>query len=128
VSAACLTSRPHGPIIRGVSKRAVYVTAAVILLVAWANGAVSGILATAGVGVIGLLAAWIHPRVRHGRCNGSGEHHGLLFRWRFRKCGRCTSGRLISWGAGHFGADHIQSEYARGKESRAKARDEHRWR
>ena len=123
-----MTSRPHGLTLSIVSKRAVFVTAAVVLLLAWAGGVVTGILATAGMGVIGWLAVRIHPRVRHGRCNGSGEHHGFFFRWRFRKCGRCNSGRLISFGAGHFGAGHIQSEYAAGKEARAKARDEHRWR
>ena len=113
------------------SKNAVYLGAAVILLLAWAGGPLTGILATIGLGGVGWLAVRIHPRVRHTgfrSCNGSGEHHGAIFRWRFRKCANCNSGRLISWAAGHFGADHIQSEYAAGRESRAKARDEHRWR
>ena len=78
-----------------------------------------------------MVTGRVHPRVRHTGfrgCGGTGEHRGAIFTWRFRKCPRCNSGRLISWGAGHFGASHIQSEYDRSKRARAAAREQNRWR
>ena len=113
------------------SKLAAYGSATIILLVAWAAGPAPGILATLAIIVIAAVTVRIHPRVRHTGwrgCAGTGEHRGFFFPWRFRKCPRCNSGRLISWVAGHFGAGHIQSEYAQSRAARAVARDEHRWR
>ena len=114
-----------------VSKRALYGTAAVILLLAWANGATSGILASLGVGVIYFASLRFSPRARHTGfrgCGGTGEIHGWLFRHAHRRCPRCQSGRIIRRGAAIWGPEHIKSEYARTKQARATARDEHRWR
>lgn len=113
------------------SKRALYGTAAVILLLAWANGATSGILASLGLGVIYLASLGFSPRTRHTGfrgCGGTGEIHGRLFRHAHRRCPGCQGGRIIRYGAGHFGTQHIQAEYAKGKTARKKAKAENRWR
>jgi hypothetical protein len=103
-----------------------------ILIVGYAVGHVLGlILAALGLGIAYFATLRIHPRIRHTGfrgCGGTGEHRGSIFTWRFRKCPRCNSGRLISYGAGHWGADHIKSEYARTKQARAAAKDGNRWR
>jgi hypothetical protein len=78
-----------------------------------------------------LVTGRIHPRVRHvgfRGCGGTGEHRGFFFPWRFRKCPRCNSGRLIGWTAGHYGAGHIQGEYQRSRRARTAARGQNRWR
>ena len=114
-----------------VSKRALYGTAAVILLLAWANDATSGIRASLGIGVIYFASLRFSPRSRHTGfrgCGGTGEIHGWLFRHAHRRCPRCQGGRIVRLGAGHFGADHIQREYVRGREARKAARDNHVWR
>lgn len=113
------------------SKNAVYVTAAVILLLAWAGGVVSGLLVTLGIGIVYLASLRFHPRTRHtgfGGCKGTGEHHSWFFGWTHRRCGRCESGRLVRWGAGHFGSETIQGEYTRNKETRATRREQGTWR
>ena len=86
---------------------------------------------TLGIIIISLVTVRVHPRVRHvgwGTCNGTGEHRGAIFGWRHRRCARCNGGRLIGWGAGNFGSEHIQSEYVRSRQARAAARDGNRWR
>ena len=100
-----------------------------ILFVSYAADGVAGLaLAGAGCAAAYCSSLWLHPRMRHGRCNGTGEHRGAVFTWVHRKCGRCSSGRIIRYGAGHYGAGHIQAEYAKARTARAKARAEHRWR
>jgi hypothetical protein len=114
-----------------VTKWQLYGAAIVILVIAWAAGVKSGAVATIGVVVIYLLSLRLHPRVRHTGfrgCGGSGERHGRLFAWTFRKCGRCESGRRIRFGAAHAGAGHIQAEAARTKAARAAAKDNGTWR
>jgi hypothetical protein len=77
------------------------------------------------------LSVRIHPRVRHTgwrSCNGSGEKRGSIFTWSFHKCPNCNGGRLVRWGAGHFGPDHIQNEYRRNREARRTAKQDSRWR
>ena len=86
------------------------------------------ILAVLGTSIAYGISLWIHPRMRHGRCKGTGEHRGAVFTWVHRKCPGCQGGRIIRYGAGHFGAGHIQSEYAKGKAARAAAKDGNRWR
>ncbi len=86
------------------------------------------ILAALGLFITYFASLRFHPRIRHGRCNGTGEHRGSVFTWTHRRCGRCNGGRLIRWGAGQFGAGHIQAEADRSKRARAAARDENRWR
>jgi len=86
--------------------------------------------------VLGLFLAYVvsirrHPRVRHTgwrSCNGSGEVRGAIFPWTFHKCPNCNGGRLVRWGAGHFGTGPIQTEYRRNLEARRKAKQGSRWR
>ena len=100
-----------------------------ILFVSFAAFRLAGlVVAAAGCAVAYGTSLRLHPRMRHGRCNGTGEHRGAVFTWVHRKCPGCQGGRIIRYGAGHFGAGPIQSEYAKAKAARAKAKAEHRWR
>jgi len=100
-----------------------------VLVFGYAAGHTLGlILAAAGLGVSYLLSLHLHPRMRHGRCNGTGERKGAVFTWAHRKCPGCQGGRIIRLGAGHLGAEHIQGEYAKGRRTRKTARKNHAWR
>jgi hypothetical protein len=99
-----------------------------IELIAFASGILTGVLVTVILIAIYLLSLRVHPRMRHGRCNGTGEHRGALFTWTHRKCPDCYSGRIIRWGAGRWGSGHIKREYKIGQEARRAARTAHRWR
>ena len=100
-----------------------------ILIVGWAAGNIVGlILAALGLLITYGLSLRFHPRMRHGKCNGSGEHHSRLFPWTHRRCGGCQGGRIIRYGAGHWGAGHIQGEYTRSKAAREAAKENNRWR
>ncbi|MDQ2814373.1 MAG: hypothetical protein M3Z75_21530 [Actinomycetota bacterium] len=97
--------------------------------VAWVMGNILGlVLATLGLVVIYLVSVRVHPRIRHRGCGGTGEHRGAVFTWTHRKCPRCTGGRLVRWGAGQWGSEHIRNEYSRTKEARAAARSNGTWR
>jgi hypothetical protein len=100
-----------------------------ILLLSLAAWGIAG-LVLAGLGSAGAYYASLrmHPRVRHRGCNGTGEVRGSVFTWTFRKCPRCAGGRLVRWGAGQWGAPHVRAERARGRQARAKARQEGTWR
>jgi hypothetical protein len=102
---------------------------AIILLIGYAGWHLTG-LAIAAVGLFAayLLSLRVHPRMRHGRCNGTGEHRGSIFTWVHRKCPGCQGGRIIRWGAGRWGAGHIRGEHRDATESRAAARDDGTWR
>lgn len=101
----------------------------IIEVVAYAGWHVLGlILATLGLGGAYLASLWLHPRIRHGRCRGTGEVRGSVFTWTFRKCPGCNGGRLIRWGAGQWGAEHVRNERRATAAARARARAEHRWR
>ena len=100
-----------------------------ILILSYAAFRVTGLILAA----IGCAAAYgtslrAHPRMRHGRCGGTGEHRGAVFTWVHRKCPGCQSGRIVRYGAGHYGAGPVRAEYAKARTARAKARAEHRWR
>ena len=100
-------------------------------VVAWASSALWGILVTIAIIIIILVTVRVHPRVRHtglGSCHGTGESRNMFFRWRFRRCKRCNSGRLISPLAGRFGTDAIKNEHVRAKQARALAKENKRWR
>ena len=100
-----------------------------ILIIAWAGWHALGlVLAGAGCAVVYLSSLRLHPRTRHGRCSGTGEHRSPLFPWVFRKCGRCSGGRIIRWGAGRWGSPAVQAERTRTRAALAAARKEHRWR
>jgi hypothetical protein len=105
---------------------------AIILVVGYAVFNVIGlVLAALLLFVAYLVSIRIHPRIRHtgwGSCGGSGEKRGAIFTWTFHKCPGCNGGRLVRWGAGHFGNNPIQSEYRRNIEARRKAKQEGRWR
>lgn len=122
----------HAPYCPGVRKSSFPWLLGAILIVAYGGWHLTGLIVTSlGLGVAYLATIRIHPRVRHTgfrSCGGSGEHRGAIFSWRFRKCPRCNGGRLISWGAGHLGAGHIQTEYAKGREARKTAKKNHAWR
>ncbi len=103
----------------------------VILAVAWVHSLVSGIIVTIAIIGICWVAVRVHPRVRHtglGSCHGTGESRNMFFPWRFRRCGRCNSGRLVSPLAARFGSDPVREEAARAKDGRKAAREQHRWR
>ncbi len=100
-----------------------------ILVAGFLLGHVLGlVLAVIGLVVIYLVSVRVHPRMRHRSCNGTGEHRGAVFTWTHRKCPRCNGGRLVRWGAGQFGADHVRNEYRSAKDARAAARDNNTWR
>jgi hypothetical protein len=103
-----------------------------ILIVGYVLGHTVGlILAGLGLFVIYLGSLRIHPRIRHTgfrSCGGTGEHRGSVFTWTHHKCPACNGGRLIRWGAGIWGAEHIRNEYKRTKEVRKTARQNSTWR
>jgi len=102
-----------------------------ILVAGFAVGHVLGlVLAALGLGIAYGISLRIHPRMRHGRCGGTGEVKGSIFVWTHRKCPGtvCQGGRQIRWGAGHFGAGHIQGEYTRAKAAKTAAKENNRWR
>lgn len=99
-----------------------------IVLAAFASGILTGVLVSVILIVIYLLSLRVHPRTRHGRCNGTGEHRGVVFTWVHRKCPGCYSGRIIRWGAGRWGSGHIKREYKIAGQARRAARTAHRWR
>ena len=102
-----------------------------ILFVSFAASGVTGlIVAGLGCGIAYGISIRLHPRMRHGRCKGSGEVKGSVFTWTHRKCPGtvCQGGRQIRWGAGHFGASHIQGEYAKAKAAKTAAKEGNRWR
>jgi hypothetical protein len=100
-----------------------------ILAFGFAAGRILGlVLAATGLLIAYLASLRLHPRTRHGRCNGSGEHHGAVFTWVHRKCPGCNGGRVVRWGAARFGAGHIQAEASRARQARTAARDGNRWR
>ena len=117
--------------LQGVQKRHFPFVLTVILIVGWAAGNILGlILAALGLGIAYAVSLRMHPRMRHGRCNGSGEVRGSVFTWAHRRCpGKvCQGGRQIRWGARHFGAGHIQGEAARTIQAKTAAKDNNRWR
>ncbi len=103
-----------------------------ILVLGFIFGHITGlILAALGLFVSYLISLRLHPRIRHtgwGSCNGSGEVRGSVFTWTFRRCARCNGGRLVRWGAGLWGAEHVRNERRRLAEGRAAAREGNRWR
>jgi hypothetical protein len=89
------------------------------------------ILAALGLFIAYFVSVRLHPRTRHTgwrSCNGAGEKRATIFTWTFHKCPNCNGGRLVRWGAGHFGPEHIQREYQRNLEARKKAKQDGRWR
>lgn len=107
------------------------VVLALILAAGFIFGRIAGlILAALGLGVAYLVSLRWHPRMRHGRCNGSGEVRGSVFTWTFRRCpGKvCQGGRQIRWGAGRFGSGPIRAERSRAVRAKTAARDGKRWR
>jgi hypothetical protein len=76
-----------------------------------ARGLEGFLVVTLAIGAMYLVSVILHPRQRHGRCNGSGEVHSRLFPWVFHRCPGCAgSGRIIRFGAGMFGQAHAQRE------------------
>ena len=88
------------------------------------------IVAGLGCGIAYGISIRLHPRMRHGRCKGTGEVRGSVFTWTHRKCPGtvCQGGRQIRWGARHFGAGHIQGEATRAIQAKTAAKDGNRWR
>ena len=119
------------PIVRGVKKSSFPWILVGILVVGLAAGGVVGLaLAGFGCGVAYAISLRSHPRMRHGRCKGTGEVRGSVFTWTHRKCpGKvCQGGRQIRWGAGLWGAEHIRSERARVVQGKTAAKEGNRWR
>ena len=100
-----------------------------ILVVAWAGwhalGLVVALVILAGVY---LSSVRLSPRIRHGRCNGTGQKQGVLFTWVHRRCGGCSSGRIIRWGAGQWGTPAAQAERTRMRAGLKAAKQGNRWR
>ena len=100
-----------------------------ILVAAFAGAGIVGlILAALVLFVIYLASLRLHPRIRHSRCNGTGEHRGAVFTWAHHKCSGCQGGRLIRAGAGIWGAEHIRREHARTRAARIAAKKDGSWR
>ena len=74
-----------------------------------------------------VISLRIHPRVRHTACNGSGERRGFFFRYKFRRCSGCASGRQVSWGTGHLGTARLRGEYQDGRQAQRNTRFWQRW-
>ena len=87
------------------------------------------IVAGLGCGVAYVTSLWLHPRMRHSRCKGTGEVRGAVFTWTHRKCpgGVCQGGRQIRWGAGLWGAGHIRAERSRTVQAKTTAKQNNRW-
>jgi hypothetical protein len=102
---------------------------ALVLLVAWAKWHLAGLL-IAGVAlvVVGVSSARLNPWTSHGRCNGTGRHRSWLFPWAFRRCGRCTSGRVLRPSARLMGSGAARAEAARAAAAQANARSRGSWR
>lgn len=110
-----------------------FLLAAGILLFAYAGWHVEGIaLAIVGEATVYLISLRTHPRTRHTgwfSCGGSGEVRSKWwFPWAFHRCSRCQSGRIVRWGAGHWGSPASQLEWERGRMARRAAKDQNRWR
>jgi hypothetical protein len=105
-----------------------WILAIIEVVASFAGGIVGLVIANVILAVIYLLSLRVHPRIRHGRCAGTGEHRGAVFTWTHRKCGRCNGGRLIRWGAGRWGSEPIRNEYRKTAEARATARRNGTWR
>ena len=102
-----------------------------VLFVSFAAFHLAGlVLAALGLGTAYLSSLYLHPRMRHGKCKGTGEVRGSVFTWTHRKCPGtvCQGGRQIRWGAGLWGAGHIRAERARTKQAGQTARSGHTWR
>lgn len=100
-----------------------------ILLVAYAGWHALGLAAALSVlGVLYLGSVRLSPRTRHARCNGTGQHQGILFTWVHRRCGDCQGGRVIRWGAARFGSPEVKAEAARNRAALDAAKAGHRWR
>lgn len=100
-----------------------------ILVVAWAGWHALGlVLALAVLAVVYVSSVRLSPRIRHGRCNGTGQKQGILFTWVHRRCGGCASGRIIRWGAGQWGTPAVQAERVRMRAGLKAAKQADRWR
>ena len=100
-----------------------------ILIFSWAAWHAAGlVLAVTGLLVLYLGSVRLSPRTRHARCNGTGQHQGILFTWVHRRCGGCQSGRVVRWGAGLFGSPEVKAEAARNRAALDAAKAGHRWR
>jgi hypothetical protein len=100
-----------------------------ILFLGWAAGHIAGLALTAlGLSVVYGASLRLHPRIRHRKCKGSGEHHSPLFPWTHRRCGRCAGGRIVRWGAGNWGTEAIRREHRTAVASRAAAKRDRTWR
>ena len=97
-----------------------WILAGILLFSLLAFHLVGLVLAGLGCGVAYAISLRIHPRMRHGRCKGSGEVKGSVFTWTHRKCpGKvCQGGRQIRGGAGLWGQEHIRNG-CEGRESLA---------
>ncbi len=105
-----------------------FILAGILIFGLAAGGALGLTIAAAGLAIAYLVSLRLHPRVSHRKCNGTGRHHGAIFTWTTRKCGRCDGGRIVRFGARYWGPDHIRSEHATGKQAREAARDQGSWR
>lgn len=111
------------------SKTQALLVLGVILLVAWAKWHVLGVAAAGGLLLVaGVSSTRLSPWTSHGRCGGTGRHRSWLFPWAFRRCGRCSSGRVLRPGARLTGSEAARNEHARAAASRANAREHRTWR
>lgn len=102
-----------------------------ILLLGAIIGRLAGfILAALGLFIAYFVSLRLHPRTRHGRCNGTGEHKGLVFTWATRKCESpiCNGGRIVRFGARRMGQPHVRAEHARTVATRKAAKNGNAWR
>jgi hypothetical protein len=94
------------------SKRNLHITAAIAVLVAFSVSIAGGMIVSVIVAAIYLSSLRVHPRMRHRRCRGTGEHRGSVFTWTHRRCPGCAGGPYHPVGGGAVGE---RSHPARGQ-------------
>jgi hypothetical protein len=74
-----------------------------------------------------VISVVIHPRSRCAHCSGTGELRGSIFRWTFRRCPRCQSGRIIRRGATVMGLPHVRQQAGQIRQQRENTSIRQRW-
>jgi len=77
-----------------------------------------------------IISLRLHPRMRHGRCKGTGELRGSVFTWTHRRCPspNCQAGRTVRVGNRLLGSDYIKGQRADGIASKKAALQQHQHR
>lgn len=114
---------------RGVRKSTWLITAGVVLLVsAVAAGPLGVILAGLALFVPYAVGVRLHPRTRHGSCNGTGRHASPFYPWATRRCRGCVGGQQVRHGTRMLGMPHAKSEHRKNTAGIRQRRQTRTWR